>query len=230
MNLQGEIMNQSDINNKNAWKKAIQNHIMLYPSEHVARFLGRNYSKLDRNILNKMSALDIGTGSGRNLKAMLDYGFQAYGIDYVNEACDVAKNILQDYENLKEIYCGDFAEYNFNMQFDVIVIFGLIFFRDLKSIKHDLSVLNKLLKNNGKMCINFRSKYDYLYNTGKKIDDNTFILEGEYNGATYSFFDLDEVKELLTNAGFKIENMEREDYYKDNLSKHNSWWILQVTK
>ena len=223
-------MNQSDINNRKVWQNAIQNHVMLYPAEHVARFLGRNYSNIDRDILNKMNVLDIGTGSGRNLKAILDYGFQAYGIDYVDEACNIAKKLLSGYENLKDIYYGDYSDYNFNMQFDAIVIFGLVFFGDVKVIKNNLAVLNKLLKNNGKMCINFRSKYDYLYNTGKKINDNTFILEGEYEGATYSFFDLDEVKDLLTNAGFKIENIEREDYYKDNLSKNNSWWILQVTK
>lgn len=223
-------MNKMDEKNKSVWKNVIERAVMLYPAENVARFLGRNYSKADKAVISKMKALDIGTGSGRNLKALLDYGFQSYGIDYLDNACNIAKNNLQGYENLKEIYCGNFIEYNFNMEFDVILIWGVIFLRDVQSIKHDLSIINKLLKSNGKMLIDFRTKYDYLYKTGQKIDDNTFILENEYEGAVYSFFDLDEVKELLINAGFKIENIEREDYCKDNLSKYNSWWILQVTK
>ncbi len=223
-------MNKMDENNKSVWKNVIERAVMLYPAENVARFLGRNYSKEDKAVISKMKALDIGTGSGRNLKALLDYGFQSYGIDYLDNACNIAKNNLQGYENLKEIYCGNFTEYNFNMEFDVILIWGVIFCRDVKSVKHDLSIINKLLKSNGKMLIDFRTKYDYLYKTGQIIDDNTFILENEYEGAVYSFFDIDEVKELLTNAGFKIENIEREDYCKDNLSKYNSWWILQVTK
>ncbi len=179
-------MNKMDEQNKSVWKNVIENAVMLYPAESVARFLGRNYSKIDRAVISEMKALDIGTGSGRNLKALLDYGFQSYGIDYIADACNIAKNNLQGYKNLKEIYCGKF--------------------------------------------INFRTTYDYLYQTGQKIDDNTFILENEYKDAVYSFFNLDEAKELLINTGFKIENIEREDYYKDNLHKHNSWWMLQVTK
>lgn len=223
-------MNKMDEQNKSVWKNVIENAAMLYPAESVARFLGRNYSKIDRAVISEMKALDIGTGSGRNLKALLDYGFQSYGIDYIADACNIAKNNLQGYKNLKEIYCGNFTEYNFNMEFDVILIFGVIFLRDVKSITNDLLVINKLLKSNGKMFINFRTTYDYLYQTGQKIDDNTFILENEYKDAVYSFFNLDEAKELLINTGFKIENIEREDYFKDNLHKHNSWWMLQVTK
>ena len=98
-------MNKMDEQNKSVWKNVIENAVMLYPAESVARFLGRNYSKIDRAVISEMKAFDIGTGSGRNLKALLDYGFQSYGIDYIADACNIAKNNLQGYKNLKEIYC-----------------------------------------------------------------------------------------------------------------------------
>ena len=104
-------MNKMDEQNKSVWKNVIENAVMLYPAESVARFLGRNYSKIDRAVISEMKAFDIGTGSGRNLKALLDYGFQSYGIDYIADACNIAKNNLQGYKNLKEIYCGNFTEF-----------------------------------------------------------------------------------------------------------------------
>lgn len=223
-------MNEMDVKNQEVWQKAIEHAVMVYPAENVARFLGRNYSRVDRSKLMQMNALDIGTGSGRNLRALLDYGFRACGIDYLEDACKIAKENLKGYNNLVDIYCGNYSEYNFDTTFDVILLFGVVFIRDVESIKKDLLKVNKLLKNNGKMFVNFRTKDDYLFNTGTKIGDNTFILEDEYEGATYSFFNLEEVKELLTEAGFKIENIEREDYYKNNLKQYNSWWLLQVTK
>ena len=67
-----------DEQNKSVWKNVIENAVMLYPAESVVMLLGRKYRKINRAVISEMKALDIGTGSGRNLKALLDYGFQSY--------------------------------------------------------------------------------------------------------------------------------------------------------
>jgi biotin carboxylase/2-polyprenyl-3-methyl-5-hydroxy-6-metoxy-1,4-benzoquinol methylase len=217
-----------DKSNNEGWSKEIKKNVMLYPDTYIVSFIAKNFPDKEQN--KKLKALDIGFGSGRNMKLFKDYNFQTYGIDYSQEACDAAKELF----NLsnKEISCIDLKEKPFgNEQFDVILSYGVIFFRDINNIKNDLRILYTNLKSSGKMMVNFRTKDDFLYKQGEMIDKHTFILNHpNYNNMCYTFLDLDEVKTLLIETGFNIDNISRVDYHKNNLTEHHSWWIAEVTK
>jgi predicted ATP-grasp superfamily ATP-dependent carboligase/SAM-dependent methyltransferase len=214
--------------NQEAWSKEIRKNIMLYPDTYIVSFLARNFPDKEQN--KKLKALDIGFGSGRNLRLLKDYNFQTYGIDYSQEACNVAKEIFDLTDS--EISCIDLKDKPFsNKKFDVILMYGLIFFRNIARIREDLKILYNNLKPSGKMIINFRTKDDFLFGQGRKIDKHTYILDHpNYKDICYTFLDLHEVKELLIDRRFIIENISRVDYHKNNLTEHHSWWIVEVTK
>ena len=58
-----------------------------YPSEHVIRFIARNYYKTERD---KVKILDFGCGSGRDTKYFLEKGYQVAATDGSAELCRLA--------------------------------------------------------------------------------------------------------------------------------------------
>ncbi|KYH34822.1 tRNA (mo5U34)-methyltransferase [Clostridium tepidiprofundi DSM 19306] len=221
-----------DEKNKDRWSKEIKKHQMLYPNERVVAFIARNYSNFNENKDKK--ALDIGFGSGRHLKLLMDYKFETYGIDYSQECFEFASSILGDNDRLKSLEIADLRSNHYSpLFFDLIICWGSIFYRTKDEMLKDLKIINFILKNEGKMIINFRTKEDYLYGKGKKFDNNTYILDassGDYNDICYTFLSYNEAKELLSKAGFVVESSERYDLWKNNLSEKHTWWIFLVRK
>lgn len=225
-------MSSTDNKNMLAWSNEIKKNIMLYPNERVVAFLGRNYKDIQNN--SERKALDIGFGSGRHLKLLLDYGFQTFGTDYSEECLKVAKDNLGENELLRGLYNDSFENLNFeNDFFDVIFFWGVAFYRPIEDMKKDFGFLFKLLKSGGKMIVNFRTDEDFLYGKGNKVSEETYILNDEYpeyNNIMYTFLDLENAKKLVEESKFKIINIEREDYWKNNLQQKNSWWIFTLEK
>ena len=222
----------SDISNEvfmNCWKDEINKNVMLYPNERVAQFMGRKFKGCDNS--NK-KALDIGFGSGRHLKIALDYGFDTYGIDYFEDCKIVAEKTFSTVNNLKNLYVGDYNDYDFSdIKFDLIIFCGTIFLTTEDKVYSGLNKLSHIVNKDGKMIISFRSKDDYLYKQGKQVSENSFTLDDEsYKDAMYTFYNKEEIEQLLDNAGFKIDYIEREDYWKNNLTCHNSWYIVSAVK
>lgn len=213
----------------NFWKDVINENAMLYPNERVAQFMGRKYSGCDNS--NK-KALDIGFGSGRHLKIALDYGFDTYGIDYFEDCKIVAEKTFNDTNSLKNLYVGDYNDYDFgDMKFDLIIFCGTIFLTTEDNVYSGLNKLYNITNKNCKMIITFRSKDDYLYKQGKQVSKNSYLLDKEsYKNAMYTFYNKEEIEQLLDDTGFKIDYIEREDYWKNNLSNHNSWYIVSAVK
>lgn len=225
-------MNNIENNNKLAWSNEIKKNVMLYPNERVVAFLGRNYKDIENN--KSRNALDIGFGSGRHLKLLLDYNFKTFGTDYSEDCLNIAKGNLGDNPLLKGLYNDSFEKLNFEEEyFDVVFFWGVAFLRPLNEMVKDLKFIYNLTKKGGKVIINFRTKEDDLYGNGEEIARDTFILDAkypEYENMVYTFLDLDSAKKLVENTGFKIVNIERDDYWKNNLQQKNSWWIFTLEK
>lgn len=53
-------------------------------------------------------ALDLGCGTGTNIKYLMEHGWQADGIDFVQQAIDKARIKLDDFpQEQYAVYCGD---------------------------------------------------------------------------------------------------------------------------
>ena len=217
-----------DEQNKKVWSNVIKKDVMLYPNERVVAFLARNYPKIEENKASR-KALDIGFGSGRHIKLFMDYGFEAHGIDYSQECVNTVKNLLG--ENLN-VSLGSLDEYEKIEFFDVVLMYGVAFLHNETDMQKDLKKIHKFLKKDGRIFVNFRTKEDYLYKQGKQLEKNTYLLEnvGTYDSLIYTFLDKEEAISHLENAGFEIELIERDDYWKNNLKEHHSWWIITAKK
>lgn len=217
--------------NRKSWECEIKRNIMLYPSERVVAFVARNYKDLEEN--KELKVLDIGVGSGRNLKVFLDYNFNCYGLDYSQESCQVTRKILSSYENFRDVFHCELRSHDVSAYYDAIVCYGGIFLKLKEDILIDLKHIFKMLKVGGRFLVNFRTKDNTYYGRGKQVEESSYVLDestGSYNNMLYTYLGLEECKSLVLEAGFEIENVEREDFWKYNLKERNSWWIFTLIK
>lgn len=84
----------------NSFNEIYKGSSMEYPIDMVINFLEKRYSMLDYSTRKAVKALDIGFGPGSNLKALLDYGFLTYGIDYSEICVNQVKEKYSCYKNI----------------------------------------------------------------------------------------------------------------------------------
>lgn len=207
---------------------ALQSHIMLYPDERVVSFLARCFPACASN--NKRHSLDIGCGSGRHVKLMLDYGFQAWAIDYSPDSIRVVSSAFKSHPLMQDIVLGDFRQQSFPITFHAIVAWGVLFLAPPSEMVTNLQSMRLLLAPEGRLLVNFRTRENYFCGLGQEIEPGCFILDkraGAYEGLCYTFTDLAEVKDIIARAGgFEIMNVEKTTFVKNDLSEVHSW--LQV--
>jgi SAM-dependent methyltransferase len=215
-----------DARNQSFWREELRRNILRYPSEHVVRFIARVVKEIEQ----PRTGLDIGFGSGQHLKLLMDFGFRANGVDFVAEAGELVQRLYGNHPLFGDIWSGDFRSIDLpKNQFDVVIWWGLAFIRPLTEIYIDLKLILELLRPGGRICINFRTKDNWFYGLGTQLEGDHFLLDeraGSYAGAHYTFVDEPTVRNLLSEAGFELENLERWDWWKSNLQERHSWWIV----
>ncbi|MCY6370401.1 methyltransferase domain-containing protein [Clostridium ganghwense] len=158
-------------------------------------------------ITNEKLILDIGTGVGFFVKAALDRGFKAYGLELTKEDCEYAKNHYG-----LDLIRKNFYSFNENEQYDIVTMFEVI--EHLRTPLKDLKRINKLVKMNGIFVIAtpiLDSEY------GKKTKEKNVF----WHVVTHlSYFTEGVLSKYLKNAGFEIisivdsmETMGRKEFY-----------------
>ncbi len=208
--------------------RTLANHQLGYPNEYVVRFLA-DFSSNSALTSLPLEGLDIGFGAGQHLRLLMDYGFRASGIELVPEAGDRARAQLAC-PLLGDVWIGDFRSVPLHSgQFDVIICWGVAFLRPLPEMQSDLAYIYSLLKPGGQLCVNFRTPDNWFYGLGQLITDSYFCLDeraGVYAGAYYTFVDEATTRHLIASAGFELVNLERWDWWKNNLRQQHSWWVV----
>jgi SAM-dependent methyltransferase len=208
------------------WEKQLQEHVLLYPSEDVVRFLSREKLREGR----VKEGLDVGFGSGRHLKALMDHGVRAHGVELFQDAIDQTGKAFAGHPLLGRLLLGDFRDGLFPPGFlDVVIIWGCLFLRPLSEMRPDLARLREMMRPGGRVCLNLRTKENWFCGLGEEKEKDFFLLDeraGPYNKALYAFVDEDEARALILDAGFEIENFERLEYHKNNLKERHCWWIV----
>ena len=92
------------------------------------------------------------------------------------------------------------------------------------SAEHTRDSLRKAMKKNK---ISSPLIVDYACGGGHYLLDET---SGGYAGSTYTFLDADAARALVEEAGLKVDNFERWDWWKNNLSERHSWWLVWASK
>ncbi|GAB1543059.1 hypothetical protein NUACC21_57330 [Scytonema sp. NUACC21] len=219
-------LSQINAENKSFATKELKQHKLYYPNEYVVRFLSS--LKTDKTALKE--GLDIGFGSGQHLNLLMDFGYRASGVELVPEAGDLVRELYGENPLLGDIIIDDFRNVNFcKNKFDVIICWGTLFLYPLEEISNILKLIFNTLRPNGRICVNFRTKDNWFYGLGNQLENEHFFLDeraGAYAGSHYTFLDEKNVRELIHEAGFQLENLERWDWCKNNMKEKHSWWIV----
>lgn len=206
--------------------RSLKDHVLLYPSEDLVRFLSRIKSRLPQ----RAEGLDIGFGSGRHLKLMMDFGIRAHGVDLSPQALRAFRAHFADSPLLGELVTGDLSDLAFGAErLDVVILWGVLFLRPAAQMRTDLAHLAQMLKPGGSLCVNFRTEDNWFFGLGEELSPGHYLLDdraGPYHDALYSFVDEGEARAIVTSAGLQIESFERCDYWKGPQQQRHSWYIV----
>lgn len=184
-----------------------------YPSEHVIRFVARNYYKLDRS---RVKILDFGCGTGANTWFLAREGFDTYAFD-ISESAIKILNMRMIKEGLTvSTLCSDGLNLPYrDNYFDAIIDNVSIFSNPVDDIRKMYVKCFKMLVSGGKLMSVVFDKNTTGFGTGKKIEPGTFdgIEKGPIQGlGMRHFFDKEEFLSVLSDAGFNDIRIEKTQY------------------
>lgn len=187
-----------------------------YPTEHVIRFIARNYYNKNRK---EIRILDFGCGGGAHTWYLAREGFDAYAFDGSNSAVEKLKIRLKKEGLNANVQVCDAAqlkyEYNF---FDAIIDNFCSFNNTIDLVEYMYDEMYHILKPGGKILTAVFGKKTLGYGTGKEIEKDTFsnLEEGTLKGRTkIHFFDKQGLVEVLSKNKFvniKVDSI----FYTDN--------------
>ncbi|MBX5328075.1 MAG: class I SAM-dependent methyltransferase [Candidatus Bathyarchaeota archaeon] len=189
------------------------------PDEIVVNFA--NSLKKKRQVIR---VLDLGCGAGRHLVFLSKQRFEAHGVDVSETGLTLTKEKLRR-QNL-EVYLAKCDMKNLphvNSCFDAVVCLHTIYHQRLEGIQKTIFEIQRILRQEGLLLINFLSKRTYSYGKGIEIEENTFTEQsGVEAGVLHHFTDEKEIRYLFKN--FKILNLQLVE--KTVEGKLRSRWIL----
>lgn len=175
-----------------------------YPSEHVIRFVARNYYAGNRS---ETRILDFGCGGGSHTWYLAREGFDTYAFDGSPYAVENARRKLER-ENLHadfRVYDGLGIGYE-DCFFDALIDNVCIYANTLRNIRKMYANAYRVLKHGGKMITTCFGKETYGYGMGKELEPDTYtdIPDGPlHNRGISHFYGKEDLERLLSEAGFK---------------------------
>lgn len=167
--------------------------------EEVIKFLKNKKGKI----------LDLGCGSGRNLIA--NPNIQYYGVDFSEEMLKLAEKNAKEKKADAVFFKSDFNKLPFEDNFFDAAIFisTLHCIETAKDRKSALKELYRVMKKNSGALITVWDK-----NTNNKIKNSKakeYFVNWQNKGTNcqryYYFYDKEELKNLLEEVRFKVENI-----------------------
>lgn len=212
------------------WEEERKKHDLVYPDENVVRYLHKNFSTGKGKTI-----LDFGCGSGRNTVVMADMGFKICAVDY-NDVCLKLTREKMEQKGYKNVTYMRNQRSDIpveDMGVDVIVAWGALFYFNETDRHKNFIELHRVLKPGGVFLADFRTKDDSMYKKGREIEKDLFILDdtnGDLAGINYWFCSEDEVRKLYSIHGFEIVNLEKKEFWSNNMMNRNSHWHVWARK
>ena len=199
--------------NPEIWDKHYKKDIstLQYPDENLVRIL----SKLKL----QGKALDHGSGSGRHIKLLRDFGFEVSACDYSKESILKINSFYKDVPTflIKEAI----LPYQ-NESFDIIVSWGVLHYNESEEALKIILELKRILKKDGFLIGSIRSSND----THLKMKDQIVNLK-DIQGSKVKLYTLEELKLLLQNFE-QVQYAYMERTLMGNLEERICHWIFQA--
>jgi ubiquinone/menaquinone biosynthesis C-methylase UbiE len=190
-----------------------------YPNEEMLRFIGREFSsKIEYGKRQETKILELGSGSCANLWAVAKEGYDAYGIDFSEEAVELGRGVLKKWNVSANISVGDMRELPyvdeyFDGVFDILSTHSQI----ESEFNTTINEVKRVLKPGGSFFSFFPSANSDAYKNYKpaeKIEE--FTLNGilrensPYFGSFHPFRFMypEKYKMFLEEKNFKIKAIE----------------------
>ena len=111
----------------------------------ISLFIDYLDKQFDGDLHHDLAILDIGVGSGLDLKFFNEQGFQVFGNEISEKMVDVAKNNVPE----AQFFIGDFLKYNFPQKFDGIYAQAFIHLFPKAEVGEVFSKMFSLLNSKG---------------------------------------------------------------------------------
>jgi len=133
-------------------------------------------------------ALELGCGNGNNLMLLCQYGWDVVGLDISGDSLGEGRANFSMLDQPHGEY--RFLEHNLcegikgvvEGPFDLIVLFGVLYYIPRGAVIRVLQDLRGLLAKSAMLYLNMRTLRDYRYSRGEEIEPNGFRLTIEETG------------------------------------------------
>lgn len=217
--------------------------------QEPCEMLVKNYHNLLRKILCfgdgrvKPRILDLGCGDGRNIKYILATSkeiadLKIVGVDISSHAIERCKLNLKEFEVSRyDLYVGDIVKNTFQSPNSIdlvccIDVFGQLFSAD---VENALKYWREIMKPHSFLLLNAYTPDDDsrkdCENEGEPIQDEKCAYW--YKNTYYKYYDHDDLKTMMTKAGFKIIDIKSlswvdppHNVYRPKEHKHQNWVVV----
>ena len=93
-----------------SYRKLGRNAQRKYPHEELCRFIGRRFSHLSNEERSRLRVLEVGCGSGGNLRMLSEENFQVYGVDLSTEGLEGANSFIEQSGLHATLYASDMCD------------------------------------------------------------------------------------------------------------------------
>jgi|SRR3989344_1194077 len=228
---------------KEIWDGVYKDKFMTIwsPPETVVQFAARFLKKrltVDKyeEFFKAKRILDLGCGNAATVGFFARQGYEVKGLDLSPSAIYMGKQYLAK-EGLKaELTSGDISDLPYkNNFFDVAICYGVLDHMEPKRAKMAVAEAHRVLRKNGLFFMSLIGTESDIYEHGKEVEKNTFILQGDWyeNGTLQHYFDEKEIKSMLKGK-FAIKdvriNMQKSMTPKFKELKWSYRWHITVEK
>lgn len=217
---------------EDVWANELRRNWLLFPDDRLVALTRRRYPSIEP--AGSATALDVGFGSGRHIRFLMDLGFKTSGCEIIPAATEGVGRLFGNDPLLANIVTSDIVNAPFQpASFDMVVAWGTVFLCSLAEMHAQLGTVTRLLKPGGSFVVNFRRPESWFSSVGEKQGDGTVLLNasaGDYADCTYTFLTTEAAAALLESLGLVIADQEEVDLYQGPRHERHSWSLFRAER